>query len=579
MKKAFILLFMIVLSACTQSGAKANAKKKAGQEEVKVINEKISLRLVQPCFVFKEQNTNSPVIDIYAKGRTVEVYSSTNDWLYLFQERAYINKTLLSNQASLPLHQYDKYVFSIPKKGSSDFKVMKIAGKYTVNLKNANTKKVLERIAVLEKKEFNIASELAPITFEGSLMSYSSLLNEIKLLVNYEFNDYNQTFLPLLWPAGLSPNLSATSIELNLGQMPDQKQYLYNEMDYTSQIFYDYKNFLLITEDQVILLDKTRGIKKQSELSSLDEISKHSYSPLCTVSHFNSPVIVSVLPYTIDSESGVDVVFLDKYFKLIRSHRFAYKTLTRINFSAEGDRILLLLKDNESDSITVTDYIVFDRYGRIQDKKEFSMQKTVFYNKSFSKRISYDHNQILIWDLESKLENVLTAPWDMRNTWLKTSSEKLGVVAMNNQLLSFDLDKASINTLFNLSDSYHFVSISENFVFLSSRSSSGTWSVIDLNSGRICLTMYKGDLFSSQPSRIISFPANDRFFMLDEGKPTRYLVFSDINGVISKVQIFEETRNMRSINFISTDILKIVTDDAKIYYLSIGDIISKAKKI
>lgn len=550
-----ILLVTVLLSCFTTS--KINNKKPIKQ-----------ITLAKNILVYKNNNFNSPVVSILPQGKRIKIYSIKKDW-YLTAINGFerwIYQPLKKN----PYIRYKKnhypYVsFSIPKRGSQSFRVMKINEKYYVNITKANGKKVFERISKIENVEFKLPSNISPITYKNSGISYSSLKND--LIENASLSINNTTLTPQLWPTDSIKRLANSSIRIAFPYLHDYPMHNYenNYPEKISSYFFgkSYHNYFYCDNAYFYKLNKFRKIEKKVSFNQVVETKKTAFSitPIQGIVSPNGHFKVIIASAVGSDEKYTFVYFLNNNFKVIKIDKFLSKKIIKIDFSSY--KMFCRLTDSDDDSSPEKRDVIYNfKFNKIYSRNT-NLKKLIFYTPNLNNRVTFNHNQIIVLNTRSKQITLSNqTPVEFRSSWLIDTSNNYITSAMGSKLYTMNLKNGRIQSSYQLSSSYKFINLSNGrFALLSNNNTGGTWSIIDLRKKRIITTKYKGDLFSETPNTLLSFPSNDYILIHKKNTSLNKLVFCDLNGRIYKTRIFKSSKNVIDIKFLNKKYIEIRTSN------------------
>ena len=564
-KISFLLFAFIVgfsLLCCT-----------SGQQR-QVINNDSTIRLKQPHFVYKKSSESSSITNIFSGGKTVRVKVYSDGWLKLLSTKnkgAWLKDNNKNVKSEVVKNTYPHRNFSIPKRGLKQVKIFKIAGRYAINVKNANAKLVFKRFSTLEKLNISIPSELSPISLNVSSGMYYEVMDNLKRKGFFIYNESNNMIVPFMWDS----NSFSKNHLFDINYCPNGISVI--RPDNTSSISKTQNGYIASIDGKLIVLNKMRKIITQKLIANITK--DYETTPFAFTHFNNSNFVVIQKPDGPSEEGPTNIYFINRNLKVIKKYNYQEMIFEKINFSANGKRIFISLKENGYESIPEKIHLVFNKKGNIINSVRLSNLEHVYYNKSYKERISLNHHDIRIENIDSSAIKIVTSPFELKDTWLTSVGEKGIAIGKNNNLIYCDIHKGEIKSVFNLSENYRFISISDgNMILLGSSNSQGTWSVIDLERRKINTTRYKGSVYREFPTIIKAFPKSKRYLLQKNEAQTRYLVFGDSRGRIFKSRIFKAPLRILNTNFITNSVIKVTTVNGE-YYLPIRDVIRRGRKV
>lgn len=568
--------------------------------------EEVVLGRPQP--VYEKNDIKSKIVNIFPEGLTLKVDKKSGDW-FLIKEGSYKDKYLYNIKQPLQKEKeesnYSPVKLRIPASGGKDFNLRKISGRYAYSIQNGNTKKVLERLAQLEKRTFDIPSELPPVTMSGSDKSYRQVIVEIIEKTSILNSPSGVAFYPNLWSHEAGSEFSNHFLYYHYARRGYDNSNKYGEIqnrkikkgqsltfngnmkNYSGEVTMlgvSEKSYIIIRNQQVLVLDKTR--KKRRVASYRELLEKGKVSADCrqisAVTHMSGKMIVLLFQPVYGCEPGHEAgaLFFDERFKLLNKFQTSGQWIQNVDFSMDGSLFFLRMGDARGESLAEKTDLIFNTGGKQVFKESSRLNKPVLYDFNFENNITFNHNEIQAYNIALKeIQIKKQTPIQFKKSWLVDVGNHIVAGAEGNTLQAFDLQKKELSSYFHLSQEYRFLSLSRGrFALLGSSEGSGTWSVTDLLNRQVCGAFYKGDIFSGSPNILIAFPKDDYYLIGQSRQRSKYIILGDCAGKLYKVKIFNKEKRIVRLSFKGASFLEISTDDG-IYYVPIHRIITQKKEI
>jgi len=582
--------------------------------------------LTRAHLVYAKKDNKSKIVNIFASGITLKLQKQSKGWYRIVEGdyKKYFIRNVNSSLEKLDAKKkYTNIRTPIPKRGRAKFNLRKIAGKYSYSIKNGNTKKVLQRLARLEKIKFTIPSELPPVTMSGSGASYYDVLSEILSKTSIIGHVEGNKFLPPLWPKNIQSKLFRSTLFYNYYQDNDyestggeygddgvgyeegyEEEYNERRSGYANKIKegqslkingedFDYSSevsklglskhaYTIIRNRSIVILNRSRKKIRETTFDKL--LSRNKISTKCqsvdAYTHMNGGKFVLLLSGYSGCRANSSVLFFNEKFKLLSRSNFGEKVISNIDFSEDGSRLFLRLSDAGKESFFEKTDVILDSKGKKIFKKSTPGNKPVLYDYTFENSLTFNHNQIQVYNvLSNRVALKKQTSIKFKKSWLISSGNETVAAAEGSTLQAFDLKEKQMSSYYNLSKGYEFLAISKGSLALAaSRKGNGTWSVLNLLDQRVCGSFYRGDVFSQTPSYVRAFPNNDYYIVAESLKRSQYIIIGDCNGNLYRVKLFNNSQKILSLEFKGGSFLEIKVDRG-IFYIPIYKILQNKKKI
>jgi hypothetical protein len=560
--------------------------------KTEIIKKKLVLEEFQ--FVFEKNDPLSPIVDLFEKGKSIEIVTLENGWseiasgdrkgLFLYDLEA---KFSIKESPTTPT-KYKDLDFTISKAGVTNFNLVKIGDKYSYSLVNANTVGVLNRLSRIEEKEIKTVSELPVANESGMQLDFDTVITKLESAGLFSYNKNIATAYPFLWGEALANTKLQNSILKLQNVYHLGESFRYEGGDFCLGTLCEYtaiairpREIITITEKEFVKYDKNRKKIKTSTFANIvqnlnkEESCGELYGFLYPDS--NAILLTNIRPSECNNP-GTNIIFLDNEFRPINKFFIKNKRLSSLLFSITGERFLSRFFDMDNSSQNKID-VVFAATGNKLSEFNLKENENSFYDSEVKKQFKFVDSKLQIKGITDNFFKEENNPIELQSLWLKDNGDDFFSTSKENELYTINIASGKIISYFKFLSNFKFIDLSSGqFALISAADSTNIWGIVDLVKKKIIHFSLNENTFSRIPTKLLKFPGDKKFILYTPYAITKGVIWSNEKGEIFKTEFFENSTAVSKMSFKGNNILQINTDSG-LYILPISFLIQNSKKI